>query len=125
MSSVNEGPVRELIYLGSSKKDLERLPREVQEVFVFALAVALDGRKHPDAVPMQGFGGASVLEVAENFNTDTYRSVYTVRYASAVYVLHVFKKESKRGSQLPREDRQLIETRLAEARRLEQERTKP
>lgn len=49
---------------------------------------------------------------------DTFRSVYTVRLAGAVYVLHVFQKKSKTGREMPRTDMNLIETRLREAERL-------
>ena len=45
---------------------------------------------------MKGFTGASVLEIVEDHDGQTYRAVYTVRFADAVYVLHVFEKKSKR-----------------------------
>ena len=32
----------------------------------FALHVAQQGRKHPDAKPLRGFGGAGILEIVEN-----------------------------------------------------------
>ena len=30
--------------------------------------------------PLAGFGGASVLEIVEDFQTNTYRAVYTVKF---------------------------------------------
>ena len=47
---------------------------------------------------------------------DTYRSVYTVNFASAVYVLHVFQKKSKHGIATPKRDLDLVRShyRLAE-----------
>lgn len=91
-------------------------PDDVGDVFGFALYLAQCGDKHQKARSLQGFGGAGVLEVVEDDDGNTYRAVYTVQYADAVYALHVFKKKSKQGSQLPKEDRELIATRLKQAR---------
>src|ERR1700690_3255640 len=63
----------------------------------FALSFAQGGAKDPSAKPLKGFKGAGVLEIVEDHRGDTYRAVYTVRFAEAVYVLHAFKKKSKSG----------------------------
>ena len=41
-----------------------------------------------------------VLEIVDDFDGDTYRSVYTVKFRDGVYVLHVFQKKSKRGAEV-------------------------
>ena len=46
--------------------------------------LAETGEKHPDAKPLRGFGGAGVLEVVDDFDGDTYRAVYTVRFVEVV-----------------------------------------
>jgi len=94
------------------------MPRAVQREFGFALHLAQIGAKHPGAKVLRGFRSAGVLEVVENFATDTYRAVYTVRFSRSVYVLHCFKKKSTRGIATPRPDRELILNRLDDARRL-------
>ena len=81
----------------------------------FALRAAQCGRKHPDTKPLQGFKGAGVLEVVTDHNGYTFRSVYAVRLATAVYVLHVFQKKSRRGISTDRTDIQLILQRLKRA----------
>ncbi|HZL30738.1 MAG TPA: type II toxin-antitoxin system RelE/ParE family toxin [Pseudolabrys sp.] len=86
-----------------------------QNVFGFAIRAAQRGSKHPDAKPLKGFGGASVLEVVEDFDGDTYRAVYTVKFAGRIYVLHVFQKKSKRGAKTPKSDLDLIKSRLKDA----------
>jgi phage-related protein len=53
-----------------------------------------------------------VLEICEDFSTDTYRVVYTVHYEEAVYVLHSFKKQSSQGIKTPQRDLDIIEKRL-------------
>ena len=68
-----------------------------------------------DAKPLKGFGGAGVLEVVEDYDGSTYRAVYTVKFAGAVYVLHVFQKKSKSGIRTPAEEIEKITTRLRQA----------
>ena len=101
-----------LYWVGSALDDLRVLPAEVKDVFGFALHLAQWGDKHPDAKPLKGFKGASVLEVVEDYQGDTYRAVYTVRFDDAIFVLHVFQKKSKRGIKTPKPDLDLIKQRL-------------
>lgn len=112
---------REIIYLGSTQKDARKLPEEVQELFAYALDVAVGGGKHEDAKPLISFHGRNVLEVVSDYRSDTYREVYTVRYEEAVYVLHVFQKKSKHGIATPKEDIDLIKQRLKWAEALHKE----
>ncbi len=106
-------PVR---WVGSSRDDLRGFPEEVRNRVGGALWEAQLGRKAPFAKPLKGFGGASVLEVVDDFAGNTYRAVYTVRFADVVYVLHAFQKKSKRGIGTPRQEMELIEQRLQRAR---------
>lgn len=83
----------------------------------YALFRAQEGKKAPGAKPLKGIvAGAAVLEVVEDFDTDTFRLVYTVRFAEVVYVLHAFQKKATRGSQTPKHDINLIRQRYAAAR---------
>jgi phage-related protein len=95
-----------VIWVASSRKVLKSLPKEVRRVVGQALFDAQMGGKHPDAKPLKGFGGAGVLEIVEDDDDDgnTYRAVYTIRFARAVYVLHVFQKKSKSGIRTPQEE---------------------
>jgi phage-related protein len=106
---------RPILFLGSSQKDLKKLPSDVRDVFAFGLDLASRGETPADAKILKGFGGASVLELKEDHKSDTYRAVYTVRFKKALYVLHVFKKKSTKGISTPKKDRDLIETRLKAA----------
>ena len=108
-----------LRWVGSAKKDLATMPDEVQDTFGYALHLAQVGGKHSQAKPLKGFGGAGVLEVVEDHQGDTYRAVYTVRYATAVYVLHCFQKKSTQGIATPKPDMDLIEARLKAVATLE------
>lgn len=104
-----------LVWIGSALKDVSKFDYEVRQVMGYALYLAQIGDKHPDAKPLKGFGGAGVLEIVDDHDGDTYRAVYTVRFESAVYVLHAFQKKSKSGIATPQADLALIRTRLKAA----------
>ena len=106
-------PVR---WVGGSKDDLSGFPEDVRRRVGGALWDAQLGRKAPYAKPLRGFGGASVQEVVDDFNGNTYRAVYTVGFAGAVYMLHAFQKKSKRGVATPKVELDLIDQRLRRAR---------
>jgi phage-related protein len=94
---MGEGEIlKALEWIASSRKDMNALPRPVQRTFGYALHAARMGETPPDAKPLKGFGGMGVLELIEDYRGDTYRAVYTVRFASKVYVLHVFQKKARR-----------------------------
>ena len=63
-----------------------------------------------------------MLELIENDTGGTYRAVYTVRYATAVYVLHVFQKKAKKGIATPQSEIDLVRQRLKRAAELDQKR---
>lgn len=108
---------RPIFWVGSSLKDLKKLPQDIQDIFNFGLLLGSKGSKHPHAKPLKGYGGNSVLEIIGDHRSGTYRAVYTVRFKKAVYVLHVFQKKSKRNIATPKEDLDLIDERLKRAQR--------
>ena len=103
-------------WIGSSKDDLRAFPKPVRRVMGQALDDAQHGEKHPDAKPLRGFGGASILEIVDSFDGNAYRAVYTVRFEGVIYVLHAFQKKSKRRIKTPKQDMDLIKRRLERAR---------
>jgi phage-related protein len=104
-----------LKWIGASKDDLLRFPKAVRKVMGHALHLAQINLKAPDAKPLRGFGGASILEVVEDRDGETYRAVYTVKFRAMVYVLHTFQKKSKKGIAMPKHEIDLIKTRLKAA----------
>ncbi|MBX7114582.1 MAG: type II toxin-antitoxin system RelE/ParE family toxin [Myxococcaceae bacterium] len=81
----------------------------------YALYRAQAGKKHLDAKPLRGFGGAGVLEVVDDFEGNAFRAVYTVKLAGVVYVLHAFQKKSKKGVKTSPADIDKVKARLKEA----------
>jgi len=112
------GPApKRLRWIASAHKDLCEFPAEVQRLMGFALYLAQTGGKHPTAKPLRGFHGAGVLEVVDDFDGDAFRTVYTVRFEDAVYVLHAFQKKSKTGIATPKHDLDLVQERYEAAKR--------
>lgn len=101
-----------VVWIGSSKDDLRAFPDEVRRVMGFAINDAQNGDEHPRVKALKGFGGRSVLEVVDDEDGDTFRAVYTVRFAGAVYVLHAFQKKAKKGIATPKQDIEVIKARL-------------
>jgi phage-related protein len=118
----DEPSLKPVIWVGSSRKDLRAFPEPVQDLMGYALYVAQCGSKHRDTKTLSGFGGAGVVEVVKDFRGDTFRTVYTLRYERAVFVLHAFQKKSKIGRETPRRDIELVKQRLREAEQIAKER---
>ncbi|MGB4592337.1 MAG: type II toxin-antitoxin system RelE/ParE family toxin [Coriobacteriia bacterium] len=115
--------LKDLIWIASSLRDLKDFPEPVQKVMGFALLQAQCGGRHAQAKPFNTKGGG-VVEMVEDYDTDTYRVVYTARFGDELYVPHSFQKKSKSGIKTPKPDVDVIESRLKIAARLHAERAK-
>jgi phage-related protein len=107
--------IRPLKFVGGSKKDLSSFPEAVKQDVGHALFMAQEGSRSATVKTLQGFGGGSVVEIVEDHDGDTYRCVYTTKVSDVVVVLHAFQKKSKRGSETPKHEIELIHTRLRAA----------
>ena len=108
-----------IIWVGSSLKDLQGFPREVQREAGYALYLAEIGRKHPNTKPLSGLRG--VLEIVSDSRGRTYRAVYVTRLEDHIYVLHAFQKKSRRGIATPKQEMDTIRRRLTLAEQLSEE----
>jgi phage-related protein len=112
---------RPLYWIGSSIGDIAKFPSAVQRTVGFAFSAAQFGGKHPSAKPWKG-EGPGILEIVKDYDGETYRAIYTVRFVNAVYVLHVFQKKSPHGIATRQSDVALVKERLKVARRDYEER---
>jgi len=106
-------PSKQIVFLGSSLKNLTAFPLPAKRVSGHVLRLAQEGERHADARPLRGFGSAQVLEMRVDHATDTYRTVYTVSLGDVVYVLHAFQ---------PKRHLETIARRLAQAQELQAQR---
>lgn len=104
--------LKPVIWIGSSRKDLKSFPDEVRDFVGYALYEAQMGSKSRAAKPLSGFRSAGVVEIIKDYNTDTYRAVYTVKFGFVIYVLHAFQKKSKQGIAPAKPDIALVKARL-------------
>ena len=109
--------MKRVIWIGSSRKDLKGFPIRVRRDIGQALYTAQQGETDPTAKSFKGFSGASVMEIVERYNTNTYRAVYTTKFARTLYILHAFQKKSKQGIKTTKQDITLIKQRLAVAQK--------
>jgi phage-related protein len=111
-----------LEFIGSSLDDLSSFPLACKKEIGLSLRAAQKGEKADNAKPLKGFGGASVLQIASNFDGDTFRAVYTVKLKGMIYVLHAFQKKSTEGNKTSQNDIEKIKARLKIATELRVER---
>jgi phage-related protein len=111
---------RPVVWIGTSKRDLSALPREVKGSFGSRLYELQQAKTPLDIKPLPRFG-SGVYELRENFDGNAYRMMYVLNLKKALYVLHAFMKKSKSGIGLPKPDAELITVRLRRARELDTE----
>jgi phage-related protein len=104
-----------VIWVGSAKRDLLGFPAAVVREVGAALSVAQFRETHPTLKAWKG-EGPGVLEIVQDFDRNTYRAVYTVKFRMAIYVLHCFQKKSPTGIRTAKPDVELIGKRLRDAR---------
>jgi len=64
--------LKRIVWIGSSRKDLKSFPDDVKDLMGYALYQAQRGGKALSAKPLTDFGGAGVLEIVADHQTDTY-----------------------------------------------------
>jgi len=113
MKKVTEKPIE---WIGSTKNDLKSFPEDVQDVMGHSLHIAQNGGKADNAKPLSGIvKSGRIFEVVDDYDGDTYRAVYTVKFEKSIYALHAFKKKSKTGKATPKPDVDLIKARYKRA----------
>ena len=109
-----EIPLRPLVWMGNSRKNIREFPTEVRLSVGYALQLAQAGETPPEAKLFKGVG-SGVYEIVKRYDTDTYRAVYAVKIGETVYVLHAFQKKSKTGIKTSQSDIDLIKQRYQDA----------
>ena len=117
--------LRPLVWLGDSRKNLRDFPDGAQKLLGDELQLIQFGGMPKDAKPFKGVG-SGVIEIALRYSSDAYRVVLAVQIGRRIYILHAFRKKSKKGIGTPKRDVDLIRKRYTEAQELahEYEKTK-
>ncbi len=109
--------MKDIIWVGSSRKDLKGFPKEVMDEIGFSLFQVQEGKIPGNAKPFKGLG-PGILEIVCDFNTNAYRAIYATKIAEEIYVLHTFQKKSKKGIKTPLKEINLIKQRLNMAKEI-------
>jgi phage-related protein len=109
-----------VVWVGASRKDFDAFPAQVQAEMGYALYVAQRGGRHAQTKLLHGLG-SGVVEVLKAHRGDAFRMIYTVRFASGVFVLHAFQKKSKSGISTPKTELDTVLRRLRDAERIDME----
>jgi phage-related protein len=108
---------RPIVWLKAARRDFEDFPADAQLTCLTALTIVAEGRMPDIAKPLKGFG-SGVFELALRYRGDAYRVVYAVQIGADVWVVHAFQKKSKTGIKTPKQELDLIETRLRRVREM-------
>ena len=114
-------PLKNILFLGSTKKDLSQFPQPVKDDVGFDLYLVQSGQTPASAKALKGLPG--VMELVARYDKDTYRAVYTVSLGDTLYILHSFKKKSSSGIKTAKKDIDLIKQRLKLAKEIEHEKS--
>lgn len=98
---------RELVFLGRSRKDLDRFPERARTAAQLQLIRVLEGLEPNDWKPMKTIG-SGVSEIRIHDSSGAFRVIYVAKLKDAVYVLHCFEKKSQKTS---RQDLELATSR--------------
>ncbi|EKD74628.1 MAG: hypothetical protein ACD_44C00380G0003 [uncultured bacterium] len=108
--------LKKLIWVGASRKDLQRMPSEVQDEIGYALHLVQEGLFPDSAKPLKSISG--VYEIRCDFDNDTFRTVYVTKLGEYIYILHAFQKKSTKGIKTPKHEVNLIKQRLLVAKEI-------
>ncbi len=99
----------------STKSDLAEAPDQIKLSMGGALRTAQQGGKADDSSPMRG-ELRDVMEISDEDDSGTYRTMYTVAIGDTVHVLDFFKKKATSGISTPKVDLDRILRRLKKVR---------
>lgn len=102
---------RPISWIKAARKDFEDFPENVQSDMLDALTIAAEGGKSNKAKPFKGVEGG-VFEIALRYRGDAFRTLYTIKIGTDIWVIHAFQKKSKSGIKTPQMEVDLIRERL-------------
>ena len=109
---MRQAAMRDVRFVGSSLDDLRALPKPARHDLGRQIDRVQRGLSPRDWRPMPSVG-RGVREIRVRSDGGAYRALYVTSGGPAVYVVHVFAKQSRRTS---RRDVQLARTRLKSLR---------
>ncbi len=106
--------MKPLRFVGSTKDDISAFPKSARTRAGYELFMVQIGRNPDDWKPIATIG-AGACEIRIRDETGAFRVIYVAGFENAVYVLHAFKKKTRKIS---RADLELARQRYRTAREL-------
>lgn len=85
---------KRIVWMGSSRDDVRRFPREARRKAGFELRAVQRGQEPTDFKPIPSVG-AGVYEIRIH-SQNAYRIFYIARFEEVIYVLHAFQKKTQK-----------------------------
>lgn len=114
---VGSRKTRPISWVKAARKAFDDFPKDVQADALTALTIVADGGFPSIAKPLTGVG-PGIYELALRYKTDAYRTIYTIQFEDALWVLHAFQKKSKSGIVTPRQEIELVLDRVKRLKEL-------
>lgn len=92
------------------------MPEDVKKEFGHSLREIQKGRDPGNIKLLKHLKATGIYEIVVDERGGTFRTIYTVEFKDAIAVLHVFQKKSKSGISTPKQDIDLVLSRLKQAR---------
>ncbi len=89
--------MKRISFVGCSLDDLKQFPEDAQREAGYQLDKVQRGLEPSDWKPIKTIGHG-VTEIRITDDQGIYRVIYVAKYADLVFVLHAFKKKSKKTS---------------------------
>ncbi len=109
--------MRPVVWVGHSRRNIQDFPPDARRLIGGQLQLLQYGGMPKDAKPFKGIG-SGVIEIALWHDGEAYRTVVALQLGRTIYVLHAFRKKSKKGIATPKHDVDLIKQRYKEAKEL-------
>jgi phage-related protein len=94
---INVVAEKTILWLGSSRYDLQAFPPDARRLTGFQLRLVQQGVEPSDWKPMPSIG-QGVREIRIHTAVE-HPICYVVKFAEAIYVLHAFEKQTRKTSQ--------------------------
>lgn len=106
--------IREIQFASpDAKKNLDALPEDIRFMINGLLRAVQNNKPLPPKRVTELKGDmAGIIELRQDFDTNTYRAYYVARFKEVIFVLDIEMKKSASGSAIPQPTKDMLKKRL-------------
>ncbi len=102
---------RKINWVKAALKDFRDFPQDAQDRGLTALTFVAEGATPDIAKPLVGLG-SGIWELAIRSRGGAFRVVYALQLGEDIWVVHAFRKKSKKGIATPKPEIDLVRERI-------------